>query len=97
MCHQKRALLACMFMFPTFNRTPAMLKSYAGVLVQGFIQQFWENAHCQNWEKIIHFTAKLGKIMILNVTMGAKFILKMIFFRFSNAYVSSILISGSGL
>ena len=27
---------------------------------QGFFQQFWQKAPGQNWEKMIHLTAKLG-------------------------------------
>ena len=29
--------------------------------MQGFIQQFWEKAHGQNWEKIIDLMSKLEK------------------------------------
>ena len=32
--------------------------------MQGFIQQFWEKAHGQNWEKIIDLMSKLKKKLL---------------------------------
>ena len=32
------------------------------VPIQGFLQQFWEKAPVQNWEKMIALTSKLGPI-----------------------------------
>ena len=31
------------------------------VQLQGFLQQFWEKATGQNWEKMINLTSKLGE------------------------------------
>ena len=39
---------------------------------QGFIQQFWEKAPGQNWEKIIDLTSKLGKINNIKHNKGSK-------------------------
>ena len=37
-----------------------------------FIQQFWEKALGQNWEKMIGLTSKLGKINDIEHNNGSK-------------------------
>ena len=49
------------------NITFLLLKNY-----QGFIQQFWKKAPCQNWEKMIDLTLKLGKINNIEHNNGSK-------------------------
>ena len=48
--------------------------------LQGFIQQFWEKAPVQNWEKKIDLTSKLGKINYLKHNNGSKIYPQKFFF-----------------
>ena len=42
------------------------------LLNQDFSQQFWEKAPCQNWEKMIDLTSKLGEINNIGHNKGTK-------------------------
>ena len=49
------------------------------VNIQGFIQQFGEKSPGQKLRKMINLTSKLGKLNDINISIGAKFILKIKF------------------
>ena len=55
-------------------------------LIQGIFQQFWEKAPCQNWEKMIDLTSKLGEINNIghNTSWVANYILKVKLFWMYN-------------
>ena len=79
MCHQKRALLACMFMFPTFYRTPAMLKSYAGVS-PGLYPAILGKGALPKLGKNYQLNVKIGKNNDIKHNDGSKVYPKNIFF-----------------
>ena len=39
---------------------------------RAFFKQFWVKAPCQNWEKMIEFTSKLGEINDIGHNKGSK-------------------------
>ena len=57
---------------------------------QGLFQQFWEKAPCQNWEKMIDLTSKLGEINDIEHYKGSKIYSKSSYYTPGTKYIGGI-------